>query len=471
MESEPEKEEQWLICPVCKQPNRAGTLHCKYCWGASLYQVEPISSEELKIITQRRLTREKRFRTLRTVSISIFAPLLLFAAIFLGTYSFTDIIFAPPANMHSSPLPDEWTMFRHDLNRLGTTDSTNVIPEGNLKWVFSADAEIHSSPAVVDGVVYVGSRDFNVYAIDAETGEKLWSFKTGTWVESSPTVVDGIVYIGSNDGKIYAIDADNGRELWHFQTQYAVKCSPAVANGMVFCGSDDYNMYALDAVTGKKIWDFETGSHVISSPAIDNGIVYFGSMDGACYALNAVNGRFRLRFKSNEVISSPAVNDGVVYYNSRSYLYAIDGNARNWPGEMDLRGWWMQFYAFRLAPAPPPVSGYMWRIPLGRSSASSPIVTNDYIYTTSDNRMYRIDLLTGNIDWVFYAGDTLRSSPALTNNILYVGSEDGNLYAVDANTGQSIWYYTTEDEITSSPAVADGVVYIGSHDGKLYAIK
>jgi len=57
---------------------------------------------------------------------------------------------------------------------------------------------------VVNGVVYVGTTDHNVYALKASTGAKLWSYTTGNEVISSPAVANGVVYVGSADGKVYA---------------------------------------------------------------------------------------------------------------------------------------------------------------------------------------------------------------------------------------------------------------------------
>ena len=57
---------------------------------------------------------------------------------------------------------------------------------------------VQSSPAVVNGVIYFGSHDNNVYALNASTGALLWSFTTGGPVDSSPAVVNGVVYVGSS---------------------------------------------------------------------------------------------------------------------------------------------------------------------------------------------------------------------------------------------------------------------------------
>jgi outer membrane protein assembly factor BamB len=67
-----------------------------------------------------------------------------------------------------------------------------------------------SSPAVVDGVIYVGSldqfgsNDTNMYAIDAQSGLKKWASQTGGSVYSSPAVANNVVYVGSADGNVYA---------------------------------------------------------------------------------------------------------------------------------------------------------------------------------------------------------------------------------------------------------------------------
>jgi outer membrane protein assembly factor BamB len=54
----------------------------------------------------------------------------------------------------------------------------------------------------------VGSGDNNVYALNARTGTKIWNFTTGSYVWSSPTVTNGIVYIGSLDQKVYALNTN-----------------------------------------------------------------------------------------------------------------------------------------------------------------------------------------------------------------------------------------------------------------------
>src|SRR5262249_55259447 len=110
---------------------------------------------------------------------------------------------------------------------------------------------VFSSPAVANGVVYVGGADHNVYALDASTGAKLWSFPTGGFIDHcSPAVANGVVYIGSGDGKVDALDATSRTKLWTFTTGGGGTASPAVANGTVYVGSNDGKVYAFDLAGG-----------------------------------------------------------------------------------------------------------------------------------------------------------------------------------------------------------------------------
>ena len=110
---------------------------------------------------------------------------------------------------------------------------------GKEKWRFHGgeDPLIHnqvgfqSSPAVVNGVVYTGCRDSNLYAIDAATGKEKWRFNnSGSWVITSPAVTQGKVIFGTSDSSLYlVVDADTGKELVRQQGKAYMFSSPSVA--------------------------------------------------------------------------------------------------------------------------------------------------------------------------------------------------------------------------------------------------
>src|SRR5262249_36391807 len=126
---------------------------------------------------------------------------------------------------------------------------------------------------------YTNSYD-SLYALDAATGALRWS-SGAVWGNSSPAVANGVVYIGSFDGNVYAFDAVTGDQLWSYTTGDGVQSSPAVANGEGHLGSTDGNVYALDAVTGVKLWSHTTGGVWEASPAVVNGTVYIGATDSS----------------------------------------------------------------------------------------------------------------------------------------------------------------------------------------------
>ena len=123
----------------------------------------------------------------------------------------------------------------------------------------------------------------------------------------------------------------------------------------------------------------------------------------------------------------------------------------------------------------------LWRFPEGNFGGffigSSAAVVNGVVYvgstynqeTRQGGAIYALNAYTGAKIWE-YTTSTVRSSPAVSGNTVYVGSGDGNVYALDALTGSQIWNYTTDYWIDSSPAVVNGVVYIGSYEGNLYAL-
>ena len=87
-------------------------------------------------------------------------------------------------------------------------------------------------------------------------------------MSSSPAVANGIVYIGNFDGNLYAINAATGTLVWNYtMNNYpgdpGVYSSPAVANGIVYVGNANRNLYALNAETGDLIWNYTTGNRYI----------------------------------------------------------------------------------------------------------------------------------------------------------------------------------------------------------------
>ena len=122
--------------------------------------------------------------------------------------------------------------------------------------------------------------------LDAITGELLWTYRAGDHIDSTPAIADGIIYVGSHDHRLYALDAITGEEYWDYTTGGIIDSSPTVAEGIVYIGSQDHTFYALSAQAGEKVWSYITAGGIVSSPAVANGVVYIGSNDHNLYAFN-----------------------------------------------------------------------------------------------------------------------------------------------------------------------------------------
>ena len=463
--------QSYIICAFCHKPTLEGKQHCQYCWS-ELESGEKVSAEEAAAIMQNieaRLKRSKNQKRLINTAVSV---TLVFAMIFLFVFYNTELIVKPSPMVNSNSPSNQWSMFRHDFLHSGTTDANAPLPQGTVQWTFATGGAIQSSPAIVNGTVYIGSRDGKIYALNAATGEKQWEYQTGNWVDSSPVVVDNVLYVGSNDGNVYALDAGNGRKIWSYNTYYATVSSVAVAGGMVYFGSDDFRVYALNVRTGKECWSYKTGGQVRSSPLVANGILYIGSTDGYFYSFNANSGRLRVRFPRTAVNSSPVIVGTKVYFiASDGYLFAIDGKARSWPGEYFILRLWTQATVWGFAPYPPAITGVSMQKQLGLINNSSPAIGNDVLFAGTTIDLVAVNIKNSSKIWSFKTGGQVISSPAVAGNTAFIGSNDGCVYAINAISGKKLWDVRTGGEVGSSPALAGGMLYVGSYDGKVYAIR
>lgn len=150
------------------------------------------------------------------------------------------------------------------------------------KWTFRSQANISTCPVVSDGAVYFGASDeFQIYAVDAATGQEKWKFGTGL-IHHPPAVHDGVVYAVSFDN-LYALDAQTGTPKWSINTARESLKAPVISGDTIFVGAGKF-LLALDRGTGQEKWRFEAGDE-ITAPAVSEGTIYFWSADGFFHAV------------------------------------------------------------------------------------------------------------------------------------------------------------------------------------------
>ncbi len=147
-------------------------------------------------------------------------------------------------------------------------------------WIFQTDVKesLETSPIVVNGIMYVTTSFSHVYALNARTGEQLWHYahKMGpvTTFCCGPNnrgvaVYGNMVYLGTLDSKLVALDAKSGQVAWTTDVAdpelgYSETMAPTAVDGKILIGTNggEYGIRgfvrAYDAKTGKLIWNFNT---------------------------------------------------------------------------------------------------------------------------------------------------------------------------------------------------------------------
>jgi outer membrane protein assembly factor BamB len=200
-----------------------------------------------------------------------------------------------------------------------------LLRQTKVLWRFRTGA-VESSPLLVNNVLYFGSWNHTVYALDVSvrTHPRLrWTFHADDEVNSSPAYGGGLVYFGTNSGSMYAVNARTGRLVWHsgsysrFGRREQFYATPAVAYGRVYAGNTDGTVYAFGARSGHLLWANHVGTYVYTAPAIWNRKVYVGTYDGHMLALNAATGGTVWSYDAPAAIhGAPTVLSGIVYFST-----------------------------------------------------------------------------------------------------------------------------------------------------------
>jgi outer membrane protein assembly factor BamB len=363
-------------------------------------------------------------------------------------------------------------MFRGGPERTGLYPGGGVDGFAGVMWRFQTRGAVRSSPTVADNVVFVGSTDGRMYALDATRGDELWHFDGDSPVASTAAVAGDLVFYGDRAGVLRALDRADGTLRWDLPTGADIPLpwgnegwdyytsSPAVLGGSVLFGSRDGHLYAVEAETGSVLWRYPTEGQIWSSPAVADSTVFVGSADGSLHAVDLASGEPRWRydtegrshvsaefgFDRRTIQSSPAVADGRVFFGSRDgFVYAVEAETGSLAWRFDQEVSWC---------------------------ITSPGVDSGVVYAGSSDGLFAQALHADSGEELWRTSTEFRvfASPALSGETVLVADHAGVLFALDRRTGAERWRFRAGQAIQSSPVVANGVVYVGSDDGVVYAI-
>lgn len=205
-----------------------------------------------------------------------------------------------------------------------------VSPEGRIKWEFPTQGLVLSSPALSqdEKVLYVGSEDGNLYALDSETGTKLWSFQTLGGIRSSPLVTsDSLIIFTTITGELFALES-TGRLRWRLTLPGATFPSNPVLSkeGIIYISASQGLLYAINP-DGTERWPggLRLGAGLVGSPLVDQeGTIYVGTSEGSLLAFRP-DGSVKWQFNLGDpVVSSPLLGpDGFLIVSTQKHLFAL----------------------------------------------------------------------------------------------------------------------------------------------------
>lgn len=297
--------------------------------------------------------------------------------------------------------------------------------DGRVRWQERVGS-VNSRPAVAGTLLYVGTDDGELVALDMQTGKRAWKHESRGPILRSPVVVDDLVIFANEADQVYALDARKGTSRWSYKgetpEEYTLRghAGVAISGDLAFTGFANGTMVALRVNNGSVAWlttlkgDSDKFVDVDSTPVVLADTVYVTSASGGVWAIDRTTGlvRWRVNLEGPSVSAGVGATGGVATDGERLYVAAAD----------------LGLYALDLD------GNVLWRQGTrGGGEPATPIVTGDYVvYALADAGIFVHDKRTGALIEYFDPGDGVSGDPTVVDEQeLYVLSNRGVLYALD----------------------------------------
>lgn len=365
----------------------------------------------------------------------------------------------------SSPQIDETEEPAEETTTTEPAEETST-PEpttnpGELLWETEVGVT-GSRPAVLDDVVYVGSFDKNIYAINAESGSKRWNVGTERQANKPVAVGADVVYGHTNGGEILALEPDDGTERWRWSAPEEAQVGsgssgPIYSMGNLIADEDSVyvaasDLFALSAKNGSVQWQQNPGEGVGLTPAYEDETV-FAAHQGRLFAYAASDGTLKWDADpeiTNLPTASPAADNNTVVYGSGEKMFAFnsaDGTQK-------------------------------WSITRTDADFEMVDVAGETVYAVNkpfggEPTLHAFSASDGTEQWTYSSEfSKAKFPPAVTSESVYIGTGDfeTTVIALSAEDGTAAWTFTRDHQLGSSPVIDGESVYIGTSDA-LFAIQ
>lgn len=351
-----------------------------------------------------------------------------------------------PAQQPRNAAGADWPLPRGDRQATGV--ATSRLPEDpKLLWTFTVeDGGFETTPAIAEDRAFIGGLDGPLYAIDLASGKQDWAFSTELGFLASPSYHDGKIFVGDVEGRFYCLDAQNGQEQWRFQVEAEINSSANFDNDRVLFGSQDGYLYCLDSGGGKLVWKYQSEDQIRCFPSIVDRRAFVAGCDGRLHVIDLDSGREVAAVDIEAPTgSAPALHGPLAYVGTEgNTFFAID-----WK-QAKIR--WRYENPDRAFPF--------------RSSAA--VSDRAVVVGSRDKLVHALDPKSGEALWTFATGGRVDGSPVIVGDRVFAGSADGRLFALDLESGEPVWQFETGGSILASPAVAQQRLIVATDDGSVF---
>ena len=307
-----------------------------------------------------------------------------------------------------------------------------------------------------NGVIFAIDPDGQVSAYKGK--EQLWKSKiTKQELTAGVEAAEGIVVVGNRKGQLFALDQATGSQKWSAKLSGAILSPSLIQSGRVITIANDGTVFAHDAVSGQQVWAYKLPSVQFSlrgQPApvrLDDRTILVASANAYVYALDVISGvpRFQRRVAISEGRSDiqrliDIVGDPVV---AGQYLVTT-----SFQGQVTVTDLATQ--------------RVVWSE--DASSTNRPEVSGDKVFvSTVDGKLNAYSLSTGELAW--QNEELLNrqlSNPVMLGQSLVVGDMDGVIHLLDPASGKLVGRAKTSGEVQSL-RVIDNQLYVATRKGAL----
>jgi outer membrane protein assembly factor BamB len=339
-----------------------------------------------------------------------------------------------------TPFPDV-TSYRTDPERSGIQPGPGPSGDPVLIWSVKAAGPIQFNPVLASGILYVGSDDGHLYALDAATGAERWAFDAKVAVRGSAVVEAGLIAVTDADAVLHVVDAATGRQRWEIGGILDVG---DVSDGVLYAAGDD-GVHGFDLQTGAERWTWLAPGPV-PYVAIAGDTAYITS-GGTVYAVGLANRAELWHHDTGGTVGSLAtVADDRVFVGARqgvAGLTALD------------RATGSPIWTF---PEASDIQVHVGSIRSGVVYAST-VGNGFYALAASDRKVL----------WHVPMDSVLRATPIVDDTVYLSIDDPGGVVALRAADGSTRWRRDLAGPMQGWPVVSGGFVFTTDGSGEIHA--